>query len=119
VVKRVLLLGGMATLGIVTLGIAAESQAPQLEAARREVLRKTMEAGNFKEAYDGYRELALARDADPLKVGDSLNQAIACLQRLNRMNEIDPFREAVIAAHPQNWRLLLAAAQSYMNVEHF
>src|SRR5262249_23699518 len=34
---------------------------------------------------------------------------------LGRVDEVDAFREAVVAAHQGNWRLLQAAAASYLN----
>ena len=34
--------------------------------------------------------------------------------QLGRVDEIDAFREAVIAVHQENWRLLQAAAESYL-----
>ena len=67
----------------------------------------------------GYRRLALDPNSDPLRVGGDLTQAIECLRRLNRVAEIDDFREAVIEVHADNWRLLWAAAQSYMSVDHY
>ena len=42
-------------------------------------------------------------------------QAISCLVQLRRVDEIDDFREAVIEVHKGNWRLLQAAAESYLN----
>ena len=36
-----------------------------------------------------------------------------------RGDEMDEFREAVIAAHERDWRLLAAAAQTYQTVEHY
>ncbi len=43
-----------------------------------------------------------------------------CLLQLGRVDEADAFREAVVAVHPANWRLLKAAAESYLNdPEHF
>jgi uncharacterized protein YfaS (alpha-2-macroglobulin family) len=41
------------------------------------------------------------------------------LQQLGRVDEIDAFRDQAFAAHPEDWRLLSALAQSYMNVEHY
>ena len=35
------------------------------------------------------------------------------LRRLGRIDEIDAFREAVVAVHQGNWRLLQAAAESF------
>ncbi len=74
---------------------------------------------NYKDAYEAFSRLALDPAADSRQVGADLNMALECLQQLNRASEIDPFRERVIAVHPANWRLLHAAAQSYMNLDHF
>jgi hypothetical protein len=87
--------------------------------AMRQKAAKAQQEGNFKDAYESFRKLALDRDNDPKRVGDDLNAAIACLQRLARFNEIDALREAAIDTHKDNWRLLWTAAQSYMHVEHF
>ncbi len=73
---------------------------------QRDKLLKTLQAGNFKDAYEGLRKMALDHRDDPKKVGEDLTNAIQCLQRLNRVDEIDEFREAVIDLHKSNWRLL-------------
>ncbi|REJ93835.1 MAG: alpha-2-macroglobulin, partial [Planctomycetota bacterium] len=73
---------------------------------------------NFAEAYELYRQITLAADADPKTVGQDLQQATYCLVRLNRVHEIDAYREAVIARHADNWRLLFAAARNYMSIQH-
>src|SRR5215831_11888257 len=86
---------------------------------QREKLHKTMQASNWKDAYDGLRKLALDPKDDPAKVGDDLTRAIQCLYQLGRADEIDDFREAVIKVHEKNWRLLETAAQSYVQGEHF
>ncbi len=74
--------------------------------------------GNYQEAYARYRALCLEVGNDPLRVGDDLIQALSCLQNLNRVNEIDAFREDAVAAHGENWRLLRAAARSYRDIDH-
>jgi alpha-2-macroglobulin len=79
---------------------------------RRDTLTKAYQAGNYKDAYDGLRKLALDPLNDPLKVGQDLQTAISCLQNLGRVDEVDEFIEAVVRAHPTNWRLLEAAALS-------
>ncbi len=95
---------------------AADRAAPP-----RETLMKAFHAGNFKEAYEGLRKLALDPGNDPAKVGQDMTTAITCLQRLGRSGEIDDFREAVVSAHKGNWRLLETAAESYVStqMEHF
>lgn len=87
------------------------------EAARQGHL-KAFNERNYKDAYEGFRKLALDPKDDPRKVGQDLEMATQCLEQLNRVNEIDAFREAVIGAHKDNWRLLQAAAQNYMRVHH-
>jgi uncharacterized protein YfaS (alpha-2-macroglobulin family) len=93
--------------------VAADNPAPQQP--ERQHLMKLFQDGNFKDAYDGLRKLALAPETDRLQVGQILETAITCLQRLGRVDEIDDFREAVIAAHAKNWRLLETAAHTYTN----
>ncbi len=83
-----------------------------------EQLAKIEKQGNYKDAYEGYRKLALNPQADPRRVGHYLDRATYCLQRLNRVNEIDAFREAVIEVQQGNWRLLRATAENYMRIEH-
>ena len=51
-------------------------------------------------------------------VGD-LNLAMTCLQQLGRVSETDELLEAGIKAHAKNWRLLQAAADHYLNAEHY
>ena len=77
------------------------------------------QAGNYREAYDGLRKLALNPRDNPRRVGEDLATAVRCLQQLGRQDESDAFREAVIDVHHQNWRLLEAAAQSYADDQHF
>ena len=81
---------------------------------QRETLTKNHKDGNFKDAYEGLRKLALDPKDDPLKVGADLDLAIDCLIRLGRVDEIDDFREAVIKVHDKNWRLLQTAANGYV-----
>jgi uncharacterized protein YfaS (alpha-2-macroglobulin family) len=75
--------------------------------------------GNWKDAYNLYRKLCLEVENDPNMVGADLTQAWHCLRQLNRLNELDAFREAVIERHIRNWRLLKAAAHSYSYNNHW
>ena len=59
--------------------------------------------------------ITLDPNDDPKLVGRDLQQAVQCLTQLGRVEEIDAFREAVIAVHKDNWRLLQAAAMSYVS----
>ncbi|MBI2825758.1 MAG: alpha-2-macroglobulin [Planctomycetia bacterium] len=81
-------------------------------------LERAFHHGNYKDAYDGYRRLALAAAAPPREVGDYLGRAIQCLHVLGRVDEIDDFREQAIKIHTMNWRLLRAAAESFADGDH-
>jgi alpha-2-macroglobulin len=79
----------------------------------REGLMKALKDGNYKDAYDGLRKLALDPKTDSHKVGDDLTAAINCLYNLGRVEEVDEFREGVIDVHKTNWRLLDTAATTF------
>ena len=81
----------------------------------RQRFDKLFADGNFKDAYEGYRGLALGAKTEPDRVGTDLKRAIECLVKLGRIDEVDDFREAVVAVHQGNWRLLHAAAESYLD----
>src|SRR5579864_2005946 len=95
--------------------MAADTPPPQ---AQRDAAMKAMQAGNFKDAYESFRKLALDPNDDLRKVGSDLTNAVQCLVRLGRVDEADEFREAVIQTHAKNWRLLETAAQSYSLLDH-
>lgn len=75
--------------------------------------------GNWQDAFENYRRLSLEMKNDPAMVGQDFSQAWQCLRQLNRLNELDPFREEVIEQHAGNWRLLLNAARSYSQNIHW
>ncbi len=113
----ILSLGGVLVVACVgRLLLSAESPPTPEERAKFEKLQKD---GNFKDAYDGFRKLALSKDDDPLKVGDDLAAGILCLPMLARVDEVDGFRQQVIDLHQANWRLLWAAAETYLYGEHY
>ena len=80
--------------------------------------QKTFKEKNYNDAYQLFRKITLDPQADAKTVGQDLQTATQCLQYLNRVNEIDAYREAVITTHAKNWRLLNAAATNYMSVQH-
>ena len=89
------------------------------ETSRRRRALTLQRDGNYAEAYEGFRELACDPRTDPDLVGSDLTHAVGCLRRLNRNTETDAVREAAVAAHPANWRLLRAAAQSLFGDVHY
>ena len=101
------------------LGVSAALSEKPTTTANRAALKKQLEAGNFKDAYEGFRQLALDPADDPRKVGDDLTQAATALQQLGRIDELDDLREAVIRTHAKNWRLLWSAAETYLAFDNY
>ena len=108
---RMVLLGAAAAATLV-LGVVMAETASQPPG--RDKIDKLFADGNFKDAFEGYRRLALEPKTEPDLVGSDLRHAVDCLARLGRTDEIDDLREAVVAVHSGNWRLLEAAALSYL-----
>ncbi|HEY3319939.1 MAG TPA: MG2 domain-containing protein [Planctomycetota bacterium] len=78
-----------------------------------------MKANNWKDAYGGFSKIALDPKDDANMVGEDLTKACQCLQNLGRHEEVDDFRDKVIALQSGNWRLLLAAAKSIAYDQHY
>ena len=85
----------------------------------RKEAQKAYTNGNWKDAFELYRQLCLETENDPGMVGQDFTQAWQCLRQLNRLNELDAFREGVIQAHSANWRLLRDTARSYSQNTHW
>ena len=68
--------------------------------------------GNWKDAYEQYHKLIFETQNDPKRVGQDFTLAWQCLRHLNRLHELDTFREQAIQAHSGNWRLLRDGARS-------
>src|SRR5262249_28111809 len=96
-----------------------EKAKPGDHKALRDTANKKFRDGNYKDAYEGLRKLALDPDNDPKLVGQDLTTAITCLQYLGRVDEVDAFREGVITRHAKNWRLLETAALSFRQTERY
>ncbi len=94
---------------------AADIAHPQI----RKQAQKAYADGNWRDAFELYRQLSLDTDAEPKMVGPDFNQAWQCLRQLKQLNQLDEYREAVIEQHAANWRLLLAAARSYSHNTHW
>ncbi len=70
-------------------GAAAENDLPPVMD-----LLKLQADGNHKDAYDGLRRFVLERKEAPSRdLVKAFDTAVTCLQQLNRVDEIDEFRE--------------------------
>ncbi|MFO0881455.1 MAG: MG2 domain-containing protein [Gemmataceae bacterium] len=93
---------------------AADQATPE---QKRDKLTKAFQAGNYKVAYDGLRELTLDPKADEKKVDTDYTLAVSALIQLGRVDEVDELLESAVKVHGKNWRLLQAAAQSLRTVD--
>ncbi len=104
------------TVLLVAFAVGIRAQGP----SDRERFDKLFAQGNYKDAYEGYRRLALDAKTEPEHVGTDLKKAVQCLQYLGRADEGDAFIEAALAVHQENWRLIQAAAETWLNdAQHF
>jgi hypothetical protein len=104
-------------IGALLIGAAAPDD-QQANDLLRQKAQKIMRDGNYKEAFEIFQKLVYDPAANPVLVGNDLNQAIGCLNQLNRTVENDPFREKAVNVHSNNWKLLYNAARSYFEEEH-
>ncbi len=75
--------------------------------------------GNFKDAYELFHKLALQADTPPAVAAHAVGQGTSSLAQLGRIDELDPFVEAAVAAHPNAWEVLHRAASAYLATEHY
>ena len=55
--------------------------------------------GNYQEALGAFQQLLTNDITDSTQLVKSFNSSLACFQRLNRVAEIDDFREAEVVRH--------------------
>ena len=114
--KRTMVAAAVMGLAIVA---AVWAAGPEGEVAQRAEAAKLYQQGNWKDAYAIYEKLATDPKTDPKLVAGDLVQAVDCLRRLGRQNELDAFREKAVEAQPKNWRLLWKTAETYVNGAHY
>jgi uncharacterized protein YfaS (alpha-2-macroglobulin family) len=111
--------GWILSLALAFATAASAADAPPTEPASREKALKLQKDGNFKDAYDLFRALALEPRTEQGQAATDLRKAVECLQRLNRLNEEDALLEDAIKAHAGQWRLLAGAADLYLEGNHY
>ncbi|MCD6365711.1 MAG: hypothetical protein J7M14_07530, partial [Planctomycetes bacterium] len=113
----------MSKLKIVSIAVFLALLAPAMlsasQAELREKARSLQNEGNFREAYDIYARLSTDPAGRGEEVAGDFSQAILCLKQLNRIDEIDTFRETVIAIHSSNPRLLRQAGLTFLDGTHY
>ncbi|MEZ6110335.1 MAG: MG2 domain-containing protein [Pirellulaceae bacterium] len=102
------------SLVLITLFAGVVMSQSQPVAQQREQAAQAMKNGNFKDAYEAYRRLALDPENQGSAVANDLTNGIQCLIQLGRVSEFDEFVESAVDAHKEDWRLLQAAALQYV-----
>ena len=88
--KLSLFLSGITVLAVAVITIAA---APEDDANLHEQGLQLFRAGNYKEALERFRPMALDAGTDKLLVDQSLRLAVHCLNNLGRISEVDQLIE--------------------------
>ncbi len=100
--------------------VGAQTEQPVNPDQARPKAQKLLNDGNWKEALEIYKRLVLeAEDNEGKSLVQDYNNAVQCIRNLGTLNEFDTFAEAAVKQHPEDWRLLQAVAQSYMNTNHY
>ena len=87
---------------LMTLTAVSSPGAQAAHTTIRKQAHNAYQQGNWNDAYQLYGKLCLEVANDPKKIGSDLLQAWQCLRNLNRIDELDEFREKVIARHADN-----------------
>jgi uncharacterized protein YfaS (alpha-2-macroglobulin family) len=114
--RKIVLLSTAAILAACGWYLVAEEGSPQ---TRRATAQKHFNDGNFRDAYDTYRELSLDEKGDPKMVGEDFRQGVECLRRLNRVAEVDAYLTEFVELHDDNWRALMSASMALGGVPHY
>ncbi len=91
----------------------------QAESGSKELLRasKLYNDGNYKDAYELYREVLLSAKQLPQSAPKELRNAVHALNQLGRQSEFDEFVEAVVDQRENSWGILQEAARLYREVQ--
>ncbi|HSG72609.1 MAG TPA: alpha-2-macroglobulin, partial [Planctomycetaceae bacterium] len=96
--------------------LTAAETTPEAQIAKAQ---QELKDGNFKDAYELFREALLDDECPADQLQTYLNQSTQCLQRLNRQSETDELRREMLAVHENKWQAYQAAAQSIYHDYHY
>ncbi len=105
-------------ISLTSLGVylfAAEKSPPEA----RSLADSYQKQGNYRDAWELYQKLATRQDSSATEVVHDLQAGIQCLQRLNRVSEIDAFREAILKVHSDEPLVLSRLAETLIQGPYF
>lgn len=75
--------------------------------------------GKYRDAFQIYQKLATRPNNTGQGVVNDLRGGIQCLRQLNRVSEIDEFRESILKVHSDKPRVLWKVAESLIQGRHY
>jgi hypothetical protein len=100
--------------------VAAAALAAAQPAPGSQQAQKLMQDGNYQEALEQFRQLTLeGTGGEAAALIANFRGALNCYQQLNRVHEIDAYREAVVEKYADRWELVADAAQSWLDIPHY
>ncbi len=84
-----------------------------------QALVQLSQKGNYNDAYKGLRALLEKAKPGTDHLAESAQLSFQCLRNLNRVHEIDAWREILIKRYAKDWRVLHQLAQSFFNGNHY
>ncbi len=108
--------------GLITLAICTCSFHTQCDAAQSSELaaaKKLQSDGNYAEALQSYANLLSSKSLPSEQLAQAFHGSLDCYQQLNRLHEIDEFREPLTKDFADDWRMLSAIAESYSTRQHW
>ncbi|MCA9230106.1 MAG: alpha-2-macroglobulin [Planctomycetales bacterium] len=75
--------------------------------------------GNYQEALVAFQKLLGTEGTETAQLVEGYQLALTCFAQLNRVDEIDGFRETLAEQFQDNWQLLTVVADSYLQQDHF
>ncbi len=95
-----------------SLGLIALMAAEPPRADLRQAAQKQFDGGDWRDAFEIYEKLVRDDQNQGRTLAQDLRQSVQCLRNLQQFGKVDAFREDAGALHDDDWRLLVAAAES-------
>lgn len=100
-------------------GVMQSSAEPPTIPDQREQAQKLFNEGNFKEALDLFRQLALDSKNTGSQLPSDITQVVQCYQNLQLHHEIDGFLDQAEQAHSTHWMALKTIGLMWNNSQHY
>jgi uncharacterized protein YfaS (alpha-2-macroglobulin family) len=114
--SALLLLGWMLVLPFLERVRSMEEETIEQRRTKAQQLRRD---GNFQEAWNIFRQLATTPQEDGKLAGGDLQAAYECLPNIGQWQELDRLLQGAVGANPEQWRVLVHAANLLLSSPHY